>query len=449
MNVINIGPQPGPQTTFLETPADIAWYGGAAGGGKTYSLLLDPLYGYNTRGYSATIFRRNTTQIRNQGGLWDESMGLYRLLHAEPRNHDLSWQFTTGMRMKFAHLEHDDTVYDYQGAQIPWIGYDELPHFTRKQFVYMMSRNRSVTGEPGKIRATMNADADSWVRPVVDWYINPETGLAIPERSGVVRYFATYEEEFIWGNSKSEITDRYPDLDPLSFTFIPSLIYDNKILMQKDPKYLSKLKSLSRVERERLLGGNWNIRATAGNYFRREWFTVIDAIPAGWIQSIRFWDRAATKPHEGNRDPDWTRGLKLYKYPNGKFVIVDLKGDRNTPAKIEELIKATASHDGSAVRITSQQDPGSAGVAEAHHFVSMLSGYQVSTVVYNKDKETRARPVSAQCEVGNIQVLRADWNNVLFSELENFPEGAHDDIVDVLSGAFNELSGGASIADVL
>lgn len=97
----------------------------------------------------------------------------------------------------------------------------------------------------------------------------------------------------------------------------------------------------------------------------------------------------------------------------------------------------------------SQQDPGSAGVKEAHNFVTMLAGFEVKTEVINRDKQTRAKPVSAQCEVGNVLILRAPWNEAFFSELENFPDGAHDDIVDVLSGAFNELSGGLSLADVL
>jgi len=82
-------------------------------------------------------------------------------------------------------------------------------------------------------------------------------------------------------------------------------------------------------------------------------------------------------------------------------------------------------------------------------FTSMLVGYDVHTRTFSKDKITRAKAVSAQCEAGNVFVLKADWNDDLFSEVENFPEGRHDDIVDVLSGAFNELNSGHSILDVL
>jgi predicted phage terminase large subunit-like protein len=219
--------------------------------------------------------------------------------------------------------------------------------------------------------------------------------------------------------------------------------------MDKDPAYLGNLLALNRVDRLRLKEGNWNVRAQAGMMFQREWFKVVDAVPAGWSQAVRMWDRAATKPNETNKDPDWTRGLKIYKYNDGRFCVVDLVSMRDTPGQVERFIKTIAGNDTTQVKIISQQDPGSAGVIEANNFVTMLQGYWVSTFTTSKDKLTRAKPVSAQCEAGNILVLRAGWNDDFFTELENFPEGAHDDIVDVLSGAFNELAGGLSLADVL
>ena len=73
-----IAPQPGPQTDFLRTPADICIYGGAAGGGKTVGLILEPLrYVSRVPGFTAVFFRRTTPQITNPGGLWDESVNFY------------------------------------------------------------------------------------------------------------------------------------------------------------------------------------------------------------------------------------------------------------------------------------------------------------------------------------------------------------------------------------
>lgn len=443
--VIRIGPQKGPQEMFASTPADIAIFGGAAGGGKSYALLLEPLRHFNNSKFGAVIFRRNSTQVRNQGGLWSESMSLYQQLGAHPREAFLEWIFPSGMRVKFAHLENESTVYDWQGAQVPFIGFDELVHFSEKMFFYMLSRNRSTSGVSGYVRATCNPDADSWVRGLIDWWIDPE-GYPIPERSGKLRWFIRREDEFLWADHKHNFAE---EDQPKSLTFIPSKLSDNTILMDKDPSYLANLMALSRVERMRLLGGNWNVRESAGMLFRREWFPVVDAVPSGWIRCVRFWDRAATKPHEGNKDPDWTRGLKMYKYPDNSFVVVDLKSIRGSPADVESLIKNVASHDGPSVRIVSQQDPGSAGVAEANYFVRMLAGYDVRTIIISKDKLTRAKPASAQTEVGNIKVFRSPWNTEFFNECENFPEGKHDDIVDVLSGAFNDLCGGSSLLDVL
>jgi predicted phage terminase large subunit-like protein len=448
MNPIIISAQKGPQEKFLASKADIAIFGGAAGGGKTYALLLEPLRYINNPDFGVIFFRRNTVQIRSQGGLFQESLKLYSQLDgATFREGYLDWKFPSGMQIKFSHLEYDRTVYDHQGAQYSAIFFDELTHFSASQFFYLLSRNRSMAGVPGYIRATCNPDADSFVRDLIDWWIDEE-GYPIQERSGKLRWFIRRDDTLLWGDSREEMISKYGNDElPKSLTFIPSKLTDNKILMDADPAYLSNLKALSRVERMRLLGGNWNIRESAGNFFRQEWASIIDAIPSGWVAVIRFWDRAGTKVSESNKDPDWTRGLKLYKYSDGSYVVADLKSARDTPGQIENLIKNVASFDGYGVRIMSQQDPGSAGVLEANNFVKMLQGYDVKTFTSSKDKITRAKPVSAQFEAGNIKVLRAPWNKEFFDELENFPIGNHDDIVDTLSGGFNSLCDNGSILD--
>lgn len=450
MEAVKISPQPGPQTAFLSCKADIAIYGGSAGGGKSFALLLEPLYHYNNPKFGAVIFRRNSVQVRNQGGLWDESMPLYSALSGHPREAFLEWEFPSRATVKFAHLEYDKSVYDWQGSQIPLIGFDELTHFTEKQFFYMLSRNRSMSGVPGYVRATCNPDADSWVRKLIDWWI-AEDGFPIKERSGVIRYFIRQDDEIVWGDSKEELMQKFgPEQIPKSLTFIPSSIHDNKILMEKDPSYLSSLLALPRVERERLLGGNWNVRASAGMYFRREWFGApLEKIPTGWRRCVRYWDRAATEPHTANPDPDWTAGCKMYIYPNGTYLIAHMARDRLKPLGVERLVKGIANTDGFSTEIFGEQDPGSAGTADAEAFCRMLGGYIVKTRKVTKNKEVRAKPLSAQCEAGNVFILKGDWNEAFLLELENFPEGAKDDQVDASSGAFNELASAPSLIDVL
>lgn len=428
------------------------WRSCGLGGGKSYALLLEPLRHYENPRFNGVIFRRETVQIRNPGGLWDESYAMYKPILGHPRESFLEWSFPSGMGLKFSHLEMENSVYNWQGSQVAYLGFDEVTHFTEKQFFYMLSRNRSISGVRPYVRATCNPDPDSWVRSFIDWWIDTE-GYPIPERAGKVRWFWRQNDTLHWADDPKVLIDTFqaPDMPvfPKSVTFIPSKITDNKILMAKDPGYLANLHALSRVERLRLLGGNWNVRESAGMLFQREWFPLVDAIPEGWISCVRFWDRAATKPHSGNTDPDWTRGLKVYRYANGTFIVADLRSMRDTPGQVEELVKNTAAQfDGWAVTVVSQQDPGSAGVMEADHFVRMLAGFDARVTIISKDKITRAKPVSAQAERGNIKVLRAPWNKEFFQELENFPDGAHDDIVDTLSGAFNYLATGLSLLDV-
>jgi predicted phage terminase large subunit-like protein len=427
-------PQPGPQYDFLSCDADVIFYGGAAGSGKTYAILLESLWGHDVPGFTCAIFRKNSTQIRSPGGLWANSQAIYRQFGGEARESILEWSFPSGAVIKFAHIDNEKDVYAWQGSQICLICFDELTHFSRNQFFYMLSRNRSTCGIKPYVRATTNPDADSWVRTFIDWYIDNETGLAIPERSGVVRWFIVISDSIVWGDSREELIIKYPESLPKSFSFISASIYDNKKLLEADPGYLANLHALSRVERERLLHGNWNVRPTAGAFFRREYFELINALPRN-LKFVRYWDRAATKKNETN-DPDYTVGVRLAKDKDGVFYVCDIVRLQESPLHVQNAIKNMAAQDGELCKIGIEQDPGQAGVSEVDLLIRMLSGYNAKAYKVTKDKITRASPTSAQAEAGNIKVLKAYWNEDFFRELENFPEGTHDDIVDALSGAF-------------
>lgn len=436
-----IRPQPGPQESFLSTPADIAVFGGGAFGGKTFALLIEVLRHIAVPGFGAVIFRRTTKQIRMEGGLWDESQGLYRPFSAVPRDQMLDWRFPSNARATFAGMEHEQDRFNWDGAQIPLIGFDQLEHFTRTQFFYMLSRNRSGCGVRPYIRATCNPQPDIWLREFLDWWIDDESGYAIEDRSGVIRWFIRIGDDVIWADTaEALVAEHGAEHQPLSVTFIRSKPSDNPIGLAKDPGYMAKLRAMDRVERERLERGNWKIRPAAGLYFQRDYFEVVDAVPAGGT-SVRYWDLAATEA-QPNTDPDWTAGVKVTKAPNGYFYVEHVNRMRGSPMKVERTVKNTASQDGKAVRVGVSQDPGQAGKAQAQAYVRLLAGYNVRTKVETGDKVTRAGPVSAQAEAGNVKVLRGAWNDDFLTELENFPEG-HDDQVDALSGAFRSLSSAA------
>ncbi len=435
---IPVEPQEGPQYDFLNSQADIVIYGGAAGGGKTYALLLEALWHHDREGFSSVIFRKNANQVRNPGGLWDSSASIYRDFGGVAKESSLEWDFPSGAIIKFAHMDMEKDKYSWQGSQICLIGFDELTHFSWGQFVYMLSRNRSICGVKPYIRATTNPDPDSWVRTFIDWWIDTDSGYAIQERSGLVRWFVVISDQTIWANSSEELTNKFPDCLPKSVSFIASTIYDNKILLKENPDYLANLQALPRFEREQLLMGNWNIRPTAGAFFQRSYFQIINVLPRN-LTFVRYWDRAATKKTETN-DPDFTVGLLMAKDNNNIFYVADIVRLQESPLHVQNAIKNTAIYDGSNIRIGIEQDPGQAGVSEVDLLIRMLAGFSVKPEKVTKSKITRASPVSAQAEAGNIRVLKGKWNEDFFRELENFPEGGHDDIVDALSGAFLMLT---------
>jgi len=281
-----IKPQEGYQMKALSSCADIVVGGGAAGVGKTFSLLLEPIRHINVKGFGAVCFRRTTPMIRTEGGLWDASGKLYRKIHkAKPKEVTLEWRFESGSKVKFSHMEHESNKYDWQGSEIPLIMFDELTHFSKSMFLYMLSRNRSTCGVKPYIRATCNPDPDSWVADLIEWYIeqdpkHPNYGYPIPERQGVVRYFASENDNFVWGDTPDEVYQKCRKFIDLqieasggmvapadyikSFTFIGGSIYDNKELLKINPGYLGNLNLLSEDEKLRLLGGNWKI-STKGN----------------------------------------------------------------------------------------------------------------------------------------------------------------------------------------
>lgn len=264
--MIIIEPQKGFQTNFLSSKADIVIGGSAAGVGKTFALLLEPLRHITTvKGFGGIIFRRTTPQIRNEGGLWDTSMKLYPHLHATPRESVLEWAFSNGNKLKFSHLEHESNKLNYQGSQIPFIGFDELTHFSESMFFYLLTRNRSVCGVKPYIRATCNPDPDSWVAKFIAWYIDQDTGFPIEERVGKIRYFIKNGSDYIWGDTVNEVVSKAtflvagenPERFVKSLSFITGKLHDNKKLLDADPTYESNLLSQDEQTRNQLLYGNW------------------------------------------------------------------------------------------------------------------------------------------------------------------------------------------------
>lgn len=442
-------PQAGPQTMFMASSADIVIYGGAAGGGKTYALLLEMLRHKDIKNFGAVIFRKNFTQITAEGGLWDSSVKLYtQVPDAEQRKSPkLHWKFKGG-KLTFAHLDREEDLQAWQGTEIAYLGFDELTHFSRHQFLYMLSRNRSTCGVKPYVRATCNPDSDSWVADFVSWWINQDTGYPIRERSGVVRYMCVVNDVIYWGDTPEDLASNH-GINPeecKSVTFIASKLEDNKILMKSDPSYLSNLKAMTEVDMERLLYGNWKIKAQAGRYFKRTQIPIdgyYEKIPDDVIYWCRAWDLAATDEDE-NGDADYTAGVLIGIRKNNRYIVADVINKQVKAGDVEKLIRMTAISDrkkyGFSYRVRIPQDPGGAGKIVAKQYLNGLSGFDVKAEPVSGSKELRATPFAAQWQNGFVDVLIAEWNEMYFSQLESFPESKHDDMVDASSDAFNELT---------
>ena len=226
-------PNEGPQTDFLAAPEKDVLYGGAAGGGKSFAMLIDPLRNCHLKGHRALILRRSMPELRE---LIDKSRELYPRAFPGTKFREVEkiWNFPSGAKIEFGFLEKDADVYRYQGQAYSWIGFDEITHLpTEFGWNYLASRLR--TTDP-KIKTYLRCTANPggvgahWVRK---------------------RYLEPTEP------NKSFIGD-----DGLTRKFIPARLMDNPYLAQ-DGEYERMLLSLPPIQRKQLLEGNWEVNEGA------------------------------------------------------------------------------------------------------------------------------------------------------------------------------------------
>lgn len=270
-----ITPQAWYQMKAACCPADIVFWGWAAWSGKSFELLLEPMKWFKVDWFRWVIFRRTSVQIKGWGWLWDESVELYQHLKGnKPTEWSALWRFKTkGMKtqaeLKFSHLEHEKDKFNHQWLQYAFIGFDELTHFTQKQFFYLLSRNRSTCGIKPFIRCTCNPDPESWVADFIEWYLDADWYI-IKERDWVIRYFTMDKDNPVWGDSKQEVIDKCPhifneliekwedvSMYVKSFTFIEWSLDENQKLLEKDKTYKANLMAQDEITKHALLHKCW------------------------------------------------------------------------------------------------------------------------------------------------------------------------------------------------
>jgi len=169
-----------------------------------------------------------------------------------------------------------------------------------------------------------------------------------------------------------------------------------------------------------------------GALFKPDAMRVIEAEPADVRRWVRAWDLGAT----ARGDP--TVGVRMGEWGTRR-VVADVVRLQGSPDQVERAILAAASRDGAGCEIHLPQDPGQAGKAQVQYLISKLAGYNVKSSPETGSKTTRAEPYASQCNVGNVDLVRAPWNRAYVEELRTFPNGAHDDQVDASSRAFAAL----------
>jgi predicted phage terminase large subunit-like protein len=191
------------------------------------------------------------------------------------------------------------------------------------------------------------------------------------------------------------------------------------------------------VERERLHGGNWNVKPSAGFIFNRSWFEIVEAAPVNLI-TARYWDKAGT-----DGGGCYTAGVKMGKdMQTGLVYVLDVVRGQWSAGAREQLIRQMAILDGTDTKVYTEQEPGSGGKESAQNSVINLQGFSAYADPVRGNKLKRAYPFSSYAEARNVKLLRGHWNQDYLSELHSFSpdDDGFKDQVDASSGCFNKLA---------
>ena len=402
------------QALFLVLPHREAFYGGAAGGGKSDALLMGALQYVDFPGYNAILFRRTYQDLSLPDALMDRT-------HQWLANSDAHWDgklhrytFPSNATLTFGYMETARDKWRYQSAQFQSIGIDEVTEWKFPEYTFLFSRLRRLKDVfiPLRMRSASNPIGlgRAWV---FNRFVNEDDAPRIAQ--GIIK-----RPPFIFADASDN----------------PGIDYDD---------YMLSLSLLDPVTRKRLRDGDWSA-VEAGEKFDKRWFKIVDIYPKK-ARRVRYWDLASTEAKPGI-DPDYTDGCLMSEL-KGRYTVMDDEHFRGTPLEVEQRIKATsiddriqARKDGAQYDIRMEQEPAAAGVIVIDHYArEVLNGFAFKGIRSTGSKEIRSNPLSSAAELRNVDLLIGAWNEEWLAEFQIYPLGEHDDRVDAASGALTYLSG--------
>ena len=349
-------PQPCSKRQFLYTSslADVTLFGGAAGSGKSEIAVIDFCPYVRIPNFIGIITRRTTTLLKGAGGILTKCKRVFAKEFANDPDYTFNWKekdnkfvfykisfdksgkriLTPISEVYLKHSEHENDIEAYwQGIEANMIVIDESTQYSWPMVNYIMSRmrNPSCPEVKPRIKMTCNPLKTHFLRKWVDPYLK-EDGTPDRSKDGLIRYFQMVDGEVYFAETREQVAE-YAQCsldDVLSFVFISSTVADNKILQEIDPRYVSWLKGLKGVDRDRLLLGNWNSIEQTSQYFLRSWVTETPRVQATneFTKIVRAWDLAGELPNDTRRSPDYTASCKMGKLKSGDYVIIEMTRHR-------------------------------------------------------------------------------------------------------------------------
>lgn len=387
------------QLAFLLLPHLEAFYGGAAGPGKSDALLMGGLQYAEHPNYRAMLFRQSYADLCLPGALMDRAWDWLKGTGAKWDNETHTYFFHTGASLGFGYCENEGDEDRYQGMEVDYIGIDELTQWREKQYRYLFSRIRRLVGStiPPRMRSASNpgGKGHDWVKArfIVD--ANTVEGRA---------------------TIRALLSDN-PSLDRVS--------------------YLKSLAHLEPVTRERLERGDWEARESGG-VFKREWFGIAAGFPPEWCHRIRYWDMAATQG-----GGDWTPGVRMAIDPAGRFVIEHVVRGQWAPGSRDVVIAQTADSDPAGTVVGWEEEGGSAGKSVTVDLGRKLRRFSLFADHKTGQKVVRWGPLASQAELGNVLIVPGSWNEAFLDEMtvvKGDDKEETDDQADAAAGAYHYLT---------